>query len=211
MVWTDPPYFLSTEKGTTCKNGKRAKVNKGKWDESKGLVQDHQFYTEWLAQCQRVLKPNGTIWVSATHTLFSIGYAMQQLGFKILNLITWEKPNPPPNLSCRYFTHRHTLSRCRGKGSVGIGSGFPPLTTKERHNDPQQEKHSAARSSPPSVGYPAKEGKGQQASAPKHVLLVQQQVFLFHMGFVWLGVQMFSQTWCLGELAQGTDTLGCRI
>jgi len=44
--------------------------------------------------------------VTATHhTLFSIGSVMQELGFKILNLITWEKPNPPPNLSCRYFTH----------------------------------------------------------------------------------------------------------
>jgi site-specific DNA-methyltransferase (adenine-specific) len=106
VVWTDPPYFLSTEKGTTCKNGNRVKVNKGTWDESKGLEEDHEFHTAWLSGCQRVLKPDGTIWVTATHhTLFSIGYAMQELGFKILNLIAWEKPNPPPNLSCRYFTH----------------------------------------------------------------------------------------------------------
>lgn len=105
VVFADPPYFLSNG-GTTCKSGKRVKVNKGAWDQSKGLEQDHQFHTDWLSQCQRVLKPDGTIWVSATHhTLFSIGYAMQELGFKILNLITWEKPNPAPNLSCRYFTH----------------------------------------------------------------------------------------------------------
>ena len=105
VVWTDPPYFLSNG-GSTCKNGKRAKVSKGTWDESKGLQQDHEFHTAWLSGCQRVLKPNGTIWVTATHhTLFSIGYALQSLGFKILNLITWEKPNPPPNLACRYFTH----------------------------------------------------------------------------------------------------------
>lgn len=105
VVWTDPPYFLSNG-GMTCKNGKRVKVNKGQWDESKGLQQDHEFHHAWLSQCQRLLKPHGTIWVSATHhTLFSIGYAMQELGFKILNLVTWEKPNPPPNLACRYFTH----------------------------------------------------------------------------------------------------------
>ena len=105
VVWTDPPYFLSNG-GQTCKNGKRAKVNKGTWDESKGLQQDHEFHTAWLSGCRRVLKPNGSIWVTATHhTLFSIGYAMQSLGFKILNLVTWEKPNPPPNLACRYFTH----------------------------------------------------------------------------------------------------------
>ena len=57
-------------------------------------------------RCQRVLRPNGTLWVTGTsHVIFSVGYAMQQLGFKILNDIAWEKPNPPPNLSCRYFTH----------------------------------------------------------------------------------------------------------
>lgn len=64
------------------------------------------FNLEWLRRCQRVLKPNGSIWVTGTlHVIFSVGYAMQQLGMKILNDIAWEKPNPPPNLSCRYFTH----------------------------------------------------------------------------------------------------------
>ena len=105
VIFADPPYYLSNG-GTTCKNGKRAKVNKGQWDSSKGIEADHRFHHAWLSQCQRVLKPNGTIWITATHhTLFLIGYAMQQLGFKILNLVTWEKPNPPPNLSCKSFTH----------------------------------------------------------------------------------------------------------
>jgi site-specific DNA-methyltransferase (adenine-specific) len=82
------------------------KVDKGDWDKSHGADENHNFNREWLARCQRVLKPNGTIWVTGTHhVIFSIGFAMQQLGFKILNAITWEKPNPPPNLSCRYFTH----------------------------------------------------------------------------------------------------------
>jgi site-specific DNA-methyltransferase (adenine-specific) len=81
-------------------------VDKGAWDKSRGAELNHEFNLEWLSRCQRVLKPNGTIWVSGTHhVIFSIGYAMQQLGFKILNDIAWEKPNPPPNLSCRYFTH----------------------------------------------------------------------------------------------------------
>ena len=67
---------------------------------------NHEFNTEWLKRCQRVLKPNGTLWVTGTHhVIFSVGFAMQQLGYKILNDIAWEKPNPPPNLSCRYFTH----------------------------------------------------------------------------------------------------------
>jgi site-specific DNA-methyltransferase (adenine-specific) len=105
MIFADPPYFLSNG-GITCHAGKMVKVDKGDWDKSRGPELNHEFNLEWLKRCQRVLKPNGTIWVSGTHhVIFSIGYAMQQLGYKILNDIAWEKPNPPPNLSCRYFTH----------------------------------------------------------------------------------------------------------
>jgi site-specific DNA-methyltransferase (adenine-specific) len=132
LIFADPPYFLSND-GITCHAGRMVSVNKGEWDrpstllgavhstqlrapsESRGvsvsngsLVPDaiHEFNRRWLAACQRVLKPNGTIWVSGTaHVIHSVGFAMQQLGFKLLNDITWVKPNPPPNLSCRYFTH----------------------------------------------------------------------------------------------------------
>jgi site-specific DNA-methyltransferase (adenine-specific) len=104
-IFADPPYFLSNG-GITCHAGKMVKVDKGDWDVSRGPELNHEFNTEWLRRCQKVLKPNGTIWVTGTHhVIFSIGYAMQQLGYKILNDIAWEKPNPPPNLSCRYFTH----------------------------------------------------------------------------------------------------------
>jgi site-specific DNA-methyltransferase (adenine-specific) len=104
-IFADPPYFLSNG-GITCHAGKMVKVDKGDWDVSRGPELNHEFNVEWLRRCQRVLKPNGTIWVTGTHhVIFSIGYALQQLGFKILNDIAWEKPNPPPNLSCRYFTH----------------------------------------------------------------------------------------------------------
>ena len=105
MIFADPPYFLSNG-GITCHAGRMVKVDKGAWDKSRGPEVNHEFNIEWLKRCQRVLKPNGTIWVTGTqHVIFSVGYAMQQLGFKILNDIAWEKPNPPPNLSCRYFTH----------------------------------------------------------------------------------------------------------
>lgn len=105
MIFADPPYFLSNG-GITCHAGKMVKVDKGQWDKSNGPELNHEFNKTWLARCQKLLKPNGTIWVSGTHhVIHSIGYAMQQLGVKILNDITWEKPNPPPNLSCRYFTH----------------------------------------------------------------------------------------------------------
>jgi len=105
MIFADPPYFLSNG-GITCHAGKMVKVDKGQWDKSNGPEMNHEFNTAWLSRCQKLLKPNGTIWVSGTHhVIHSVGYAMQQLGMKILNDITWEKPNPPPNLSCRYFTH----------------------------------------------------------------------------------------------------------
>ncbi len=105
MIFADPPYFLSNG-GITCKSGRMVLVDKGEWDRSSGPEEDHEFNKIWLAACQAALRPNGTIWVSGTsHVIHSVGYAMHQLGFKVLNDITWEKPNPPPNLSCRYFTH----------------------------------------------------------------------------------------------------------
>lgn len=105
MIFADPPYFLSNG-GVTCQSGRMVSVNKGAWDKSQGTELNHAFNVEWLKRCQRALKPNGTLWVSGTmHIIYSIGLAMQQLGFKLLNDVIWEKPNPPPNLACRYFTH----------------------------------------------------------------------------------------------------------
>jgi site-specific DNA-methyltransferase (adenine-specific) len=114
LVFADPPYFLSNG-GITCHAGKMVSVHKGDWDKLPGTDlgpvrarydKVHEFNRAWLAAAQRVLKPNGSIWVSGTaHVIHSVGFAMQQLGFKLLNDISWVKPNPPPNLSCRYFTH----------------------------------------------------------------------------------------------------------
>jgi site-specific DNA-methyltransferase (adenine-specific) len=72
-IFADPPYFLSNG-GITCHAGKMVKVDKGDWDVSRGPELNHEFNTEWLRRCQRVLKPNGTIWVTGTHhVIFSIG------------------------------------------------------------------------------------------------------------------------------------------
>ena len=105
MIFADPPYFLSNG-GITCHAGRMVSVNKGDWDVSHGIEESHKFNLAWLSECQQVLTKNGVIWVSGTaHIIFSVGFAMQQLGFKILNDIIWFKPNASPNLSCRYFTH----------------------------------------------------------------------------------------------------------
>lgn len=105
MIFADPPYFLSNG-GISCHAGRMVSVNKGEWDKSPGISEMHDFNLLWLEACQRVLKKDGTIWVSGTnHVIHSVGFAMQQLGYKILNDIVWYKRNAPPNLSCRYFTH----------------------------------------------------------------------------------------------------------
>lgn len=105
LIFADPPYFLSNG-GITCHAGRMVKVDKGAWDQSRGAEANHEFNREWLRRCQALLKPDGTIFVSGTHhVILSVGYAMQQLGMKLLNQITWQKPNPPPNLACRCFTH----------------------------------------------------------------------------------------------------------
>ena len=105
MIFSDPPYFLSND-GMTCKSGKFVSVNKGKWDKKNSYDEIESFNNIWLFECQRILKDNGSIWISGTHhNIYSIGNSLHKLNFKILNVITWEKPNPPPNLSCRFFSH----------------------------------------------------------------------------------------------------------
>ena len=105
LVFADPPYFLSND-GITCRSGRMAPVNKGAWDRLRSVSEMHAFNRRWLEICRDGLADDGSLWVSGTrHVIFSVGFAMQELGMKVLNDITWEKPNPPPNLSCRYFTH----------------------------------------------------------------------------------------------------------
>ena len=105
MIFADPPYFLSNG-GITCQSGKMVKVDKGDWDESQGPELNHEFNTEWIRRCRDLLADNGTLWVSGTmHVIYSVGFAMQELEMKILNNVTWQKPNPPPHLAGRYFTH----------------------------------------------------------------------------------------------------------
>lgn len=105
MIFADPPYHLSNN-GFSVQSGKKVSVNKGIWDKSQGYEKDYLFDREWLSACRNKLKDNGTIWISGTyHNIFSIARCLTELGFKILNCVTWVKTNPPPNLSCRYFTH----------------------------------------------------------------------------------------------------------
>lgn len=107
MIFADPPYNLSND-GYTVHAGRRVSVNKGEWDRSRGVEEDFDFHQAWIAACRRLLSDNGTIWISGTyHSIFACGHALNLQGFRILNDISWYKPNAAPNLGRRMFTASH--------------------------------------------------------------------------------------------------------
>ncbi len=109
MIFADPPYRLSND-GITCKSGKMAKVNKGEWDRSNGFKEDYRFNKKWLKVCDRVLKDEGTMWISGTyHIIHSIAFALLEMGYYIINEVVWYKPNAAPNMGCRCFTASHEV------------------------------------------------------------------------------------------------------
>ena len=107
MIFADPPYFLSNG-SFTCQNGKMVSVKKADWDLGNGTKKNFEFHLAWTKECRRVLKPNGTIWVSGTyHSIYQCGFALEVNEFHFLNDVAWFKPNASPNLSCRFFTASH--------------------------------------------------------------------------------------------------------
>lgn len=105
MIFADPPYFLSSG-GVSCHSGKQVSVDKADWDKAITPEEKLEFNRNWIRLCKRVLKDDGTMWISGTlHNIYSVGVALELEGFSIINNITWQKPNPAPNLACRCFTH----------------------------------------------------------------------------------------------------------
>ncbi|MDD6869834.1 MAG: site-specific DNA-methyltransferase [bacterium] len=105
MVFADPPYFLSGG-GISYQSGHVVCVDKGDWDKPSTPEEMDAFNLRWLSACRDHMKDKATIWISGTHhNIFSVQQQLLKLGFKILNVITWAKTNPPPNISCRYFTY----------------------------------------------------------------------------------------------------------
>jgi site-specific DNA-methyltransferase (adenine-specific) len=103
MIFADPPYFLS--RGYSSKiNGEWKSFEKGEWDRVTSLDNINEFNRRWLSACRNVLKDDGTIWVSGTyHNIFSVATCLVELGFKVLNIIVWQKSDAKPTLSRNYF------------------------------------------------------------------------------------------------------------
>lgn len=139
MIFADPPYFLSND-GISCSGGKMVSVNKGEWDKSISLEEKHKFNRKWIKLCYRLLKDNGTIWISGTmHNIYSIGMALEQEGFKIINNIIWKKLNPPPNISCRYFVHSTETILWAKKDIKGVKHKFNYSLMKELNGGKQMK------------------------------------------------------------------------
>ena len=132
-------YFLSND-GVTCKSGKMVSVNKGNWDRIDLVEDKHEFNRKWIRLCKEVLTLNGTIWISGTlHNIYSIGLALEQEGFKIINNITWQKNNPPPNLACRCFTHSTETILWAKKNDKKAKHLFNYELMKEQNNGKQMK------------------------------------------------------------------------
>lgn len=102
-IFADPPYFLSNG-GISVHSGKPVCVDKGDWDKGGTPEYVYEFNRKWLSICRSKLKDDGTIWISGTHhNIHVVMRCLQELGYKVLNTITWQKSDPPPNLSCKYF------------------------------------------------------------------------------------------------------------
>lgn len=103
MIFADPPYFLS-KNVSRCINGTWKSFEKGEWDRVTTFNKINDFNKLWLLECRKVLKSNGTIFVTGTyHNIFSVASCMMELGYKILNVICWQKTDAKPTLSRNYF------------------------------------------------------------------------------------------------------------
>jgi site-specific DNA-methyltransferase (adenine-specific) len=107
FVFADPPYFLSND-GFSVQSGRAVSVNKGTWDKSSGFETDVNFHRDWISECMRILRPNGTIAISGTyHSIFQCGFLLQEQNARIINDLVWFKPNGAPSLAGRNFTASH--------------------------------------------------------------------------------------------------------
>jgi modification methylase len=107
-VFADPPYNLQLKGALRRPDDSLVDAVDDHWDQFDDFAAYDAFTREWLAECRRVLRKDGTLWVIGSyHNVFRLGTAVQDLGFWILNDIVWRKANPMPNFRGRRFTNAH--------------------------------------------------------------------------------------------------------
>ncbi|HHT82569.1 MAG TPA: site-specific DNA-methyltransferase [Acholeplasmataceae bacterium] len=117
LIFADPPYFLSND-GKSIRSGKVVSVNKGDWDKKDNYENVDSFTYNWLKECHRILKYDGTIWVSGTHhNVFDIERNMKKIGFNIINIVIWHKSDPPPLIYKNKFRFSYEFIIWAKKGS----------------------------------------------------------------------------------------------
>lgn len=115
-IITDPPYFLSNG-GKSIHSGKIVSVNKGEWDKKENYSDVYEFTYNWLKECYRLLKNKGSIWISGTyHNLFDVQKALDEIGFKIINIVIWNKLDPPPLIYKNKFRFSYEFLVWANKG-----------------------------------------------------------------------------------------------
>jgi modification methylase len=108
LVFADPPYNLQLERELLRPNNTVVDGVHHAWDKFGSFAAYDAFSRAWLAECRRILKPDGAIWVIGSyHNIFRLGSALQDLGFWLLNDVIWRKTNPMPNFRGRRFTNAH--------------------------------------------------------------------------------------------------------
>lgn len=104
MIFADPPYFLSTGNGTVKIGNRYINFDKGEWDRVRSKDEIYKFNYEWLSLCREKLKDSGTIWICGTyHNIYEVANCLKDLDFKILNMIVWQKSDPPRTLTNQRF------------------------------------------------------------------------------------------------------------
>jgi len=110
LIFADPPYYLQLPKGKRLKraNGTEVIPVDDEWDKFESYEDYDNFTKSWLSECQRIIKPTGSIWVIGMyHNIFRVGTIMQNLGIWFLNDVIWIKTDALPNLNGRRFTNNH--------------------------------------------------------------------------------------------------------
>ena len=108
LIFADPPYNLQLQNSLIRPDRSKVDAVNDKWDQFESFKTYDEFTNEWLSECKRILKKNGSIWVIGSyHNIFRVGKIIQDLGFWILNDVIWNKNNPMPNFRGTRFTNAH--------------------------------------------------------------------------------------------------------